>query len=131
MTLFEAFHRKKPSISHLHLFSRKCFIHIPEERHLPGSKLMPIEEEIFLEYTDTCSIYKVHIPTHSHTFIITTLNIKFEDTPVTAISCPEAEVTTPEVTTADVRMPNICSISSTTATLISFPKWIIYSMIDL
>ena len=41
MTPFEAFHRKKPSISHLQPFGRKCFIHIPEERHLPRSKLMP------------------------------------------------------------------------------------------
>ena len=40
MTLFEAFHYKKPSISHLQPFGRKCFVHIPEERHLPRSKLM-------------------------------------------------------------------------------------------
>src|SRR5258705_7286295 len=31
MTPFEAFHRKKPSISHLQPFGRKCFIHIPEQ----------------------------------------------------------------------------------------------------
>src|SRR5258705_2177818 len=49
MTPFEAFHRRKPSISHLQPFGRKCFIHIPEERRLPGSKLMPrAEEGIFL-----------------------------------------------------------------------------------
>ena len=41
ITPYEAFHCKKPSISHLQPFGRKCFIHIPEERHLPGSKLMP------------------------------------------------------------------------------------------
>src|SRR5258706_3716159 len=68
MTLFEVFHRKKPSISHLQLFGRKCFIHIPEERCLPGSKLMPrAEEGIFLRYTDTPSIYKGHILSRSHT----------------------------------------------------------------
>ena len=37
MTPYEAFHRKKLLISHLQLFGRKCFIYIPEERHLPGS----------------------------------------------------------------------------------------------
>src|SRR5258707_1156289 len=76
MTPFEAFHRKKPSISHLQLFGRKCFIHIPEERRLPGSKLMPrAEEGIFLGYTDTPSIYKAHILARSHTFIVSEIDV--------------------------------------------------------
>src|SRR5258705_9832809 len=96
MTPFEAFHRKKPSISYLQPFGRKCFIHIPEERHLPGSKLMPrAEEGIFLGYTDTPSIYKVYILARSHTFIVSALDVKFES--VTADS--EVTPTTPEVTT--------------------------------
>src|SRR5258707_13848123 len=102
MTPFEAFHRKKPSISHLQLFGRKCFIHIPEERRLPGSKLLPqAEEGIFLGYTDTPSIYKVHILARSYTFIMSALDVKFES--VTADSCPRMEAipmkqTTPQVT---------------------------------
>ena len=99
MTPFEAFHRKKPSISHLQPFGRNCFIHIPEERRLPGSKLLPrAEEGIFLGYTDTPSIYKVHILARSHTFIVSALDVKFES--VTADSRPMTEVTPPEVTTA-------------------------------
>src|SRR5258705_333055 len=96
MTPFEAFHHKKPSISHLQPFGRKCFIHIPEERRLPGSKLMPrAEEGIFLGYTDTPSIYKVHILARSHTFIVSALDVKFES--ITADS--EVILTTSEVTT--------------------------------
>src|SRR5258706_3083355 len=98
MTLFEVFHRKKPSISHLQPFGRKCFIHIPEERRLPGSKLMPqAEEGIFLGYTDTPSIYKVHILARSHTFIMSALDVKFES--ITADSRSTMEVTMTEVTT--------------------------------
>ena len=123
MTPFEAFHRKKPSISHLQPFGRKCFIYIPEERHLPGSKLMPrAKEEIFVGYTDTPSIYKVHIPAHSHTFIVSTLNVKFES--VTADSRPGAEVTRSEVTMPDVNSDN----SLTSATSISFARPITRSM---
>src|SRR5258706_11290722 len=99
MTLFEVFHRKKPSISHLQPFGRKCFIHIPEERRLPGSKLLPqAEEGIFLGYTDTSSIYKVHILAHSHTFIVSTFDVKFES--ITADSHPGTEVIMTEATTA-------------------------------
>src|SRR5258706_5269619 len=116
MTPFEAFHRKKPSISYLQPFGRKCFIHIPEEKHLPGSKLMlRAEEGIFLGYTDTPSIYKVHILARSHTFIVSALDVKFES--VTADSRPETEVI---LTTSEV----------TTTTSISFARPIIRSMTD-
>ena len=121
---FEAFHRKKPSISHLQPFGRKCFIHIPKERHLPESKLMPrADEGILVGYTDTLRIYKVHIPTHSHTFIVLALNITFEDTSATS------EVTTSEVTTSDVTMLDVNSDNGLiSATSILFARLIIHSM---
>src|SRR5258705_268540 len=116
MTPFEAFHRKKPSISHLQPFGRKCFIHIPEERRLPGSKLMPrAEEGIFLGYTDTPTIYKVHILARSHTFIVSALDVKFES--ITADSRPE--LTPTEVTPSEVQ-PTTPEV--TTATSISFAR---------
>ena len=81
MTIFEVFHHKRPSISHLQLFGRKYFVHIPEEQRLPGSKLiLRAEEGIFLGYTDTPCIYKVYIPARSYTFAVSTHDIKFEDT---------------------------------------------------
>src|SRR5258705_1649467 len=127
MTPFEAFHRKKPSISHLQPFGRKCFIHIPEERRLPGSKLMPrAEEGIFLGYTDTPNIYKVHILARSHTFIVSALDVKFES--ITADSRPETEVTTTEVTQAIPTTPTTSEV--TTATSISFARPITRSMTD-
>src|SRR5258706_3314807 len=128
MTLFEAFHHKKPSISHLQPFGRKCFIHMPEERHLPGSKLMPrAEEGIFLGYTNTPSIYKVHILARSHTFIMSVLNVKFES--VTADSHLETEVTPTEATpTTSEVTPTTSEV--TTATSISFARPITCSMTD-
>src|SRR5258706_12269267 len=127
MTLFEAFHRKKPSISHLQPFGRKCFTHIPEERHLPGSKLLPrAEEGIFLGYTDTPSIYKVHILARSHTFIVSALDVKFES--VTADSHSTTEVTTMEATPVIPTTPTTSEV--TTATSISFTRPITCSMTD-
>ena len=106
MIPFEAFHCKKPLIAHLQPFGRKCFIHIPEERRPPGSKLMPrANERIFLGYTDSPSIYKVHILAHSHTFIMSTLDVKFESTIVD--SHLGAEVIMSEVTTADVTILDV------------------------
>src|SRR5258705_2965618 len=124
MTPFEAFYRKKPSISHLQPFGRKCFIHIPEERCLPGSKLLlRAEEGIFLGYTDTPSIYKFHILARSHTFIVSALDVKFES--VTANSRPETEVTPTETIPAIPTTPKV-----TTATSISFVRPITRSMTD-
>src|SRR5258705_9729911 len=114
MTPFEVFHRKKPSISHLQPFGRKCFIHIPEEQRLPRSKLLPrAEEGIFLGYTDTPSIYKVHILARSHTFIVSALDVKFESVTTDSEITP-TEVTTPEVTTAtsiSFTRPITCSMT--------------------
>ena len=121
---FEAFHHKKSSISHLQPFGRKCFIHIPKKQHLSGSKLMPrAEEEIFLGYTNTPCIYKVHILACNYTFFVPTLNIKFES--ITAGSHLGAKVTT-----LDVTMPNVNSASLITTILISFARPIICSMTD-
>ena len=115
MIPFEVFHRKKPSISHLQPFGRKCFIHIPKEQHLPRSKFMPqTEKGIFFGYTDTSCIYKVHILAHSHTFIVSALDVKFEDSSAMA-----------EVTTADITMPEVTSITS-----ILFTRPITQSMAD-
>src|SRR5258705_7988406 len=126
MTPFEAFHRMKPSISHLQLFGRKCFIHIPEEKRLSGSKLMPrAEEGIFLGYTDTPSIYKIHILARSHTFIVSALDVKFESVPADSRSI--TEVTPTEVTLTEVT-PTTSEV--TTATSISFARPITCSMTD-
>ena len=87
MILFKVFYYKKSSISHLQPFDRKCFIYIPKERHLLKSKLIPIAEEgIFLGYTNTLYIYKVYILAHNHIFIMSTLEIKFEDTTTQSLS---------------------------------------------
>ena len=121
MTLFEVFHYKKPSISHLQLFGRKCFIHILEEPHLPKSKLMPqAEEGILVVYTDTPSIYKVHIPARSNTFIVSTLNVMFEDT--SAIS---------KIITSDETIPDVNSDNGLTSAIsISFARPITHLMAD-
>src|SRR5258706_4883350 len=117
MTPFEAFYCKKPSISHLQPFGRKCFIHIPKERRLPGSKLIPqAEEGIFLGYTDTPSIYKVHILARSHTFIVSALDVKFES--ITADSRPEMEVTPTEATLAT---PTTSEVTTATSILFARP----------
>ena len=131
MIPFEAFHRKKPSISHLQPFGRKCFIHIPEERRLPESKLMPqAEEGIFVGYTGTSSIYKVHIPACSHTFIVSALDVKFEDASA-SLEVTTSEVTLAEITTSDVTMPDVNSDNGlTSATSISFARPITRSMAD-
>src|SRR5258705_11505514 len=76
------------------------------------------EEGIFLGYTDTPSIYKVHILARSHTFIVSALDVKFES--VTADSRSIMEVTPTEVTTPEV----------TTVTSISFARPITRSMTD-
>ena len=131
MTLFEAFHRKKPSISHLQPFGRKWFVHILKERRLSRSKLMlRAQEGIFLGYTDTPYIYKVHISACSHTFTVFALDVKFEDTAIQSLSTADShlgvEVTMEEVITLDVNL----SHSPITATLISFARPITHSMID-
>ena len=112
MILFEVFHHMKPSISHLQLFGTKCFIHIFKERILPESKLMLwVEEGIFLRYGNTPYIYKVYILARNHTFIVFTYNVKFES----IIADSRLGV---EITTADVTLLDVNSISSITITLI-------------
>ena len=83
------------------------------------------EEGIFVGYTDTSSIYKVHIPACSHTFIVSALDVKFED--ASAI----VEVTLAEVTMSDVTMPDVnLDNSLTNATSISIARPITHSMAD-
>ena len=87
------------------------------------------KEGIFVGYTDTPSIYKVHIPARSHTFIASTLDVKFES--LSADSRPGAEATLAEVTMSDVTMPDINPDNSlTSATSISFARLITCSMAD-
>ena len=62
MTPYEAFYGKKPTISHLQPFGKACYVHIPEDRRPSGSKLLPrAEKGVFFGYTDSSSIYKIHI----------------------------------------------------------------------
>ena len=83
------------------------------------------EEGVFVGYTDTSSIYKVHIPARSHTFIVFALDVKFEDASATS------EVTSVEITTLDVTMPDINSDNGLTSTTsISFARPITRSMAD-
>ena len=59
MTLYQALFNKKPKISHLQPFGNKCYVHILEERRLPGSKLLPRAGiGIFFGYTDTPSFIR-------------------------------------------------------------------------
>ena len=88
------------------------------------------KEGIFLRYTNTSCIYKVHIPARSHTFAMSVLDVKFEDTTTqsvsTADSCPGAEVIMEEVIMPDVNL----SYGPTTMTSIPFIRPITHLMID-
>ena len=78
-TPYEAFYGLKPTISHLQLFGRTCYVHISEERQPPGSKLnLCTEKEFFFRYIDSPLIYKVYIPACKHTYIISALDVKFD-----------------------------------------------------
>ena len=71
-------------------------------------------------YTDTPSIYKVHIPARSHTFIVSALDVKFEDTLAMA-----------EEIMSDVTIPDVNSDNGlTSATSILFARPITRLMAD-
>ena len=71
MTPYEALYNIKPKISHLQPFGKDCYVHIPEERRPPGSKLLSCAEKgIFFGYTNSHSIYKIHIPRRKHTITV-------------------------------------------------------------
>jgi len=44
----ESLYHKKPSIYHLRPYGTKCFVHLPEEKRQPGTKLMPRAIEGYL-----------------------------------------------------------------------------------
>jgi len=80
MTPYQALFNKKPKISHLQPFGNKYYVHIPEERRLPGSKLLPRAEiGIFFGYTDTPSIYKIHFPARKHTMTVNALDVSYSN----------------------------------------------------
>ena len=71
ITPYEALYKSKPKISYLQPFGKDCYIYIPEERRLPGSKLLPrTEKDIFFGYTNSHSIYKIHISSRKHTMTV-------------------------------------------------------------
>ncbi|KAH0607851.1 uncharacterized protein H6S33_001903, partial [Morchella sextelata] len=63
-TPFEALKGTKPSIQHLQLFGKKCYVHIPENSMPAGSKLAPrAYEGIIVGYSDSNKIYRIWIAT--------------------------------------------------------------------
>ena len=62
-TPYEALYNQLPSISHLRPFGTRCYVHIPEEKRVAGSKLEPrAEEGRLVGYTGTPSLFRVYIP---------------------------------------------------------------------
>jgi len=62
-THYESLYNKKPSINHLRPYWTKCFVHLPEEKRLPGTKLMPRAIERYLiGYTSSDKIYRIYLP---------------------------------------------------------------------
>ena len=92
MPPYEAFYGKKPTIANLQPLGRTCYMHIPEDRQPPRSKLLPrAEQGLFLRYTESFKIYKVHIPARRHTFMISALDVKFHKTePIQESPSPES-----------------------------------------
>ncbi|KAI0998763.1 hypothetical protein K3495_g9431 [Podosphaera aphanis] len=55
-----------PSITHLHAFGTKVYVHIPVETRPSGSKLQPRAiEGIFVGYTNSSNIFRIFIPSKS------------------------------------------------------------------
>ena len=78
MTPYEALYNIKLKISHLQPFGKDCYIHILEEHRPPSSKLLPCAEKgIFFGYTNSHSIYKIHIPSRKHTMTINAQDVEF------------------------------------------------------
>jgi hypothetical protein len=60
MTHEEAFMRKRPEVSHIHIFGCLVYCHVPTERR---TKLEPTTEKgILVGYNETSKTYKVYIP---------------------------------------------------------------------
>ena len=59
----ESLYNKKPSIYHLRPYGTKCFVHLPEEKRQPGTKLMPGAIEAYLiGYTSSDKMSTIYIP---------------------------------------------------------------------
>ena len=62
-THYEFLYHKKPSINHLRPYGTKVFVHLPEEKRLPGTKQMPrVIEGYLIGYTSSDKIYRIYIP---------------------------------------------------------------------
>jgi len=62
-TPYEVLFQKKPTISHLHSFYTKCYVHIPEEKRAVASKLdARALEGHLVGYTKTTRMFYVYIP---------------------------------------------------------------------
>ena len=78
ITPYEALYKSKLKISHLQPFGKDCYIHIPEECRPPGSKLLPCAGKgIFFRYTNSYSIYKIHIPSRKYTMTVNARDVEF------------------------------------------------------
>lgn len=67
---------KKPSLSYLQPFGRKCYVHIPKEKRGTGNKLLPrAENGIFVGYTKVNHHYRIFIPERKHTYV--SANVEF------------------------------------------------------
>ena len=110
-TPYEALHNEKPSISHLQPFGRKCFVHIPEERRPPGTKLLPrAVEGKFIGYTRSTRIFRIYIPKEHR--ITETRQVKFSRFNAGEVPTPPKETTTsippppsPRVTRSQMKKP--------------------------
>ena len=59
---YESLYNKKPLINHLRPYGTKVFVHLPEEKRQPATKLMPRAIEGYLiGYTYTDKIYRIYI----------------------------------------------------------------------
>ena len=62
VTPYEVLFKQKPSITHLHPFGQRCYVHIPKEARRPGSKLLArAEQGVFVGYTSK-TIRRIYIP---------------------------------------------------------------------
>ena len=110
MTPYEAFHGKKPQISHLQPFGRECYVHIPKESRPSGSKLLPRSEKgIFIGYTESPTIYKVYLTNRCHTTTVGVKDVIFAPLKPTTSSMPPP-TEQPEVT-AKLSTPSTTSIT--------------------
>lgn len=69
-TPHEAFYGTKPKVTHLQPFGRECYVHIPEARRQPGSKLSArAERGILVGYTNTERHYRIFLTDKKRTVV--------------------------------------------------------------